>query len=117
MVLRQRPFHLVNLAALFGLKSVAQIGLDDRGIGSDVLGAALRDDLAEMEHADLGAKAGHQLQVVLDDDHAQVALSLDLPQSPQQHGHIVGSQAGCGLIEQHHGGVGHHGPSHLHQFL
>ena len=61
--------------------SLAEVGLDDPGIATDLLGGSLGDLLAVVEHGDPIADAHHHLHVVLDQQDRDAELVADRPMS------------------------------------
>ena len=96
------------------LDLLAEVGGGHERVGQDLLGMAVRDDEAEVEHGDAAAHLGHELDVVLD-EHDRAAEALDgisLMWRAERHG-LVAAQAGGGLVEEGHHGAGRHGGGHL----
>ena len=91
----------------------AQVGGDDDRVALDLLRRALGDLLAEVEHHDAVRDRHHQLHVVLDEQHAHVALDVDALDELGEVALLGRVRAGGGLVEQQHAGVGAQGAGDL----
>src|SRR5579884_2976902 len=56
---------------------LAEIGGDHLGVAAHHLGRAPRDHAPEVEHVDVVAEREHEVDVVLDDQHAEVVVAAD----------------------------------------
>ena len=92
---------------------LAQVGFDDLGVVADLVGGALGDDPAEVQHRDALADAHDQIHVMLDQQDGDVELVPDAADDLHQLGGLGGVHAGGGLVQQQQLGAGGQGADDL----
>ena len=91
----------------------AQIGLDDRRVGLDVVGGPLGDDAAEVQHADALADPHDQIHVVLDEHDGNLEGVPDFADVVHQLRRLRRVHPRRRLVEQQKAGSGGQGPDNL----
>ena len=91
------------------LVGVAEVRVAHRRVAADLRRRAAGDHRAEVDHDDPVAGRHHQAHVVLDEEHAHVALVGEPPDEAGQLGALVLVEPGGGLVEHHHRRPRRHG--------
>jgi hypothetical protein len=90
---------------------LAEVGPDHLGVGPDLVGCALGQELAEVQAVDVVADLDHQRHVVLDHHHGEVELPAELQQRGPEGVGLLRPHARRRLVEEEQVGVGgQHGP-------
>ena len=90
------------------LVGVAEVGVAHRLVAADLRGRAAGDHAAEVDHHDAVAGRHHEADVVLDEEHAHVALVGEPPDEAGELGALVLVEPGGGLVQHHHRRPGRH---------
>lgn len=97
-------FAYLDLRRLTARREVlTQIRRPNRGVGVDLLGSAACDQDAEVEHVDRAAEPHHQVDVVLDQQHRDLPLTIDQAQALLELFGLRRVEARGGLVQQNHG--------------
>ena len=91
-------------------RRLAEVRGDDGGVGPDLLRCPRREVAARVEHADAVARAEHQLDVVLDDEHPHPPLAREPAHQAPELGGLAVVEAGSRFVEHQHRGPGGDGP-------
>jgi hypothetical protein len=90
----------------------AQIGVDDGAVGAHLIGRAIGDDLAVMQHDDPFRDAHHRLHIVLDEQNGHVG-AVELDDEAREIGLLGRVHAGHRLVEQKQLGLERQGAGDL----
>ena len=90
-----------------------QVGLDDLRVVLDLVGRALGNDLAKVEHGDALADPHDQTHVVLNEEDSDLEGVPDLDDVLHELGGLGGVHAGGGLVQEEQTGIGCQGPDDL----
>ena len=90
--------HVRHLLDLVG---VAEVRVAHRLVAADLRGRAAGDHAAEVDHDDAIAGRHHEAHVVLDEEHAHVALVGEPPDEARELGALVLVEPGRGFVEHH----------------
>jgi hypothetical protein len=96
---------------------LAEVGGHDLGLAGHLLGCAVGEDAAGVEHVHLVAHVEHERNVVLDEQHGAAQVVAQLAQPIGQVLHRRRRHAGRRLVEHQQLGCGHEGAGQLHDAL
>ena len=96
---------------------LSEVGLDHARVRAHLVGLALGDLLAVVEHGDALGDAHDDLHVVLDQQDRQLALVAQLPHELRELRRLLRVHAGGRLVEQQQLGLGRQRPRDLHPAL
>ena len=85
----------------------------ERGIGTNLVGSAGRDHLAEVEHVDAVAHLHDQRHVVLHEEDRETVVVREPAQESLERLRLVVGLARCRLVEQEHARLDHQRPPEL----
>src|SRR5579884_4313432 len=94
---------------------LAEIRGDDVGVAAHHVGRAAGDHPAEVEHVDVVAEGEHEVDVVLDDQHAEVVPAADAAEEVRELPGLLAPDARGRLVEQQEPGIGAERAGDLHQ--